>query len=133
MSEAWISWPALTATPSRVSAPLAGTLVITTDLKLLPSTGSVKPKSAVPNTKLPPLTRDTSSSAPEGASFTGVTLICRSRTKVLPVLSVPSTRTFWIPLKFGSWAMSTVKVSLSTAEKKPVVTSTYLLVVESRT
>ena len=57
------------------------------------------------------------SSVPEGASLTGVTVMERSRMKVLPVLSVPRTRTFSSPLKFGSCVASTVKVSLSTAVK----------------
>ena len=92
----------------------------------------MKPKSAVPNKAATAGSGDRVVGA-GGASLTGVTLICRSSTKVLLVLSVPSTRTFWMPLKFGSWAMSTVKVSLSTAVKKPVVTSTYLLVVQSNT
>ena len=53
--------------------------------------------------------------------------------KVLLELSVPSTRTFWMPLKFGSRDMSTARVSRSTEEKKPLVTSTYLLVAGSST
>ena len=107
----------MTAAPLSSRLPDTGRVVMTTDLKASPSTASVKPKSLMPSTYTSPLATFTDSSAPEGASLTGVTSIERSRMNVLPVLSVPSTRTLSSPLKFGSWEASTVKVSLSTAVK----------------
>src|SRR5207237_1148249 len=79
MSATLMNWPALTATPLSVSVPdpALGSVVIFTASRLLAglSFGSLKPKSATVNVCAPSSLTVTVLLAPDGASFTLVTLI----------------------------------------------------------